>query len=150
MTSESIQVARLRVEVAEWYRQMDGGGHESVNQEFWKGTALAVNVEFHINGLDIQISGFRSLDSGRFDEPQTPGEGTRPTAILVFAGPVPPPGGSGLLHGIRSHEFVGRYFACCARFCGPHCLDYRKYRTMCRFSAFSAQCNLLIFSLLWH
>ena len=70
----AIQIAKLRVYVSAWFRRMDGYGHKSVNQDFWKGTAS----NFLIPGLGI-------LDPGKCDEPQTPGEGTRPTTILASA-----------------------------------------------------------------
>ena len=55
-------------------------------------------------GSDLLIPGFGISDAWKFDEPQSPGEGTRPTTIAGSVGPVPLLGGSPSFHGIRKSE----------------------------------------------
>ena len=55
-------------------------------------------------GSDFLIQRFGRGKVRKFDEPDSPGEGTRPTGIPVPVGTVPSPGVSRILRGIRKSE----------------------------------------------
>ena len=82
-----IQLRRQRVDQADDFAERTAYDHGQDHQ-----------------GSGLLIPCFRILTPRNFDEPPLPGQGTRPTAIPAPVGPVPPPGGSCLFHGIRSPE----------------------------------------------
>jgi hypothetical protein len=81
---------------------------------------VSVGARIAIPASDFLIPRFGILATGKYDEPNSPGEGTRPTITTAFVGRVPSPGVSLIFRGIRKSEDRLLIRTCFAAQVRPH------------------------------